>query len=261
MTTESVPPTASDGQPEATVGRPRAERGRTVIDDRVRRRLIEHAVLAVPGTSKKRALTSRSLPAVQYPDHDQRDLEVQVAADWPVDSAKLVADVRSSIDGELARSLDEPPANTRVHIARVNGERSPDAPFAHVASADTPEALAPPATSAQRRAPRRVAGSVYVAIPLILALLALGGVAIRDTVISLGWAQGSPWLDAVFRTVADLQWEWWTWPAVVLALVIGLFLVITAVKPRRRSHKAVTDELWLAPGLHKARRSEIEVAR
>ncbi|GAA1003065.1 hypothetical protein GCM10009551_077420 [Nocardiopsis tropica] len=258
MTSEAVTPDAvtSDAAPqgEAADGADRACRGRTVIDDRVRQRLIEHAVLSVPGTVRHRGLPLRQLPSIRFADSERKDVQVQVAAEWPLDASRLVDSVRWAVDDELARSLGESPSSVHVHVARVSGESSaPRRALAlHTATETEPE---PHATlDARRNAPRRAAGSSIVAVPVLFAFLVLGVLALRDSLVSLGWVGGGRWIDAVPRIADDLRWAWWTWPAAIAAIVVGLVLVIAAVKPRKRSHTPISDELWLGRRAARARR-------
>jgi len=266
MTTESVTPDApveaetagGSGVERATDA---ATRGRTVIDDRVRRKLIEHAVLTVPGTERRRGLATRQLPAVRFADRDRNEVDVQIAAEWPLDAARLVPSVRTAVDEELARSLGSAPEEVHVHITRVSDERSTSSTaFAHrhpVVDAETPTAE----RALRKHAPRRTAGASIATVPLLLSVLALGVLAVRDTVVSLGWVAGRRWLDTVPRIADDVQWDWWAWPATIGAIVVGLVLLIAAVKPRRRSHAPVTDDLWFHRRIDADRRTAEEVAR
>ncbi|ADG76934.1 Asp23/Gls24 family envelope stress response protein OS=Tsukamurella paurometabola (strain ATCC 8368/ DSM / CCUG 35730 / CIP 100753 / JCM 10117 / KCTC 9821/ NBRC 16120 / NCIMB 702349 / NCTC 13040) OX=521096 GN=Tpau_0287 PE=4 SV=1 [Tsukamurella paurometabola] len=258
MTTEPVALTTDGSEREAPDRTARNDKGSTVIDDRVRRRLVEHAVRSASGTAEERGLTSLiglGLPSVEFSNND-RSVDVKIAAIWPFNSAHLVSEVQSSINNELARSLAERPNTARVHIARVI-ERRPGskAPAASGSALKEGE----PSDPSVRTVPRKTAGSVFVAIPVLLVLMAVGIVAIRDTVIWFGWAHGSRWIDAVLRIADDLKWEWWTWPAAIAAVALGGIFVTAALKPRRRSHTAVTDHLWFGRTLHSRRREEFEV--
>ena len=81
MTTESVIDDASDRAPGRT---DLPNRGRTVIDDRVRRKLIEHAVLSVPGTERSGGLASRQFPAVRFTDASRTEVEVHLVGPGPL---------------------------------------------------------------------------------------------------------------------------------------------------------------------------------
>ncbi|BDD84674.1 hypothetical protein TPB0596_44370 [Tsukamurella pulmonis] len=269
MTTdESVTPDAPDEAGAAAEANAAAERaretagrGRTVIDERVRRRLIEHAVLTVPGTERRRTLPTRQLPAVRFADRDRNEVDVQIAAQWPLDAARLVPSVRSAIDDELSRSLGAAPTDVHVHITRVSDERTDsDAAFLHRNPPPEPEDSAD-VRARRKHAPRRTAGASIATVPLLLAILALGVLAVRDSLVSLGWVAGDRWLDAVPRIADNVQWAWWAWPATIGAIVLGLVLVIAAVKPRRRSHAPVTDDLWFGRRVSAERRTPEEVAR
>lgn len=263
MTTDSVTPDAPD-IPDATgAERPAdtAGRGRTVIDDRVRRRLIEHAALSVPGTERVRGLTTRQLPAVRFADRARSDIDVQIAAQWPLDSARLVPAVRTAVDDELARSLGTAPKEVHVHITRISDERTGPRPALGHAAGVAATDDASTARDLRRHAPRRTAGASIATVPLLLAVIALGVIAVRDALVSLGWIAGSRWIDAVPRIADDVRWSWWAWPATVGAIVLGLLLLIAALKPRRRSHTPVSDELWFHRRIAPDRRSAEEVAR
>lgn len=267
MTTESVTPDAAqahvgtDARAETGRRTDAAGRGRTVIDDRVRRRLIEHAAVSVPGTERVRGLATRQLPSVRFADRARAEVDVQIAAQWPLDSARLVPAVRSAVDDELAHSLGAAPKEVHVHITRISedrtGPRTTLARGAAVPAADGP----PTPRNLRRHAPRRTAGASIATVPLLLAVVALGALAVRDALVSLGWLAGSRWIDAVPRIADDVQWSWWAWPAAVAAIVLGLVLLIAAVKPRRRSHTPVSDELWFHRRIDPARRTAEEVAR
>ncbi|BDH59637.1 hypothetical protein [Tsukamurella sp. PLM1] len=265
MTTESVIDDAPDRAPGRT---DLSNRGRTVIDDRVRRKLIEHAVLSVPGTERAGGLASRQFPAVRFTGASRTEVEVHVAAQWPLDTVRLVPSVRDAVDAELERSLGAAPDDVAVHIARVSEERR-GTPIAHLHSAPalasagtspTADTTDTTANGARRHVPRRTAGASIAAVPLLLAVLALGVIALRDTAVSFGWIAGSRWLDAV-PGVADTRWQWWTWPGAVGAVVVGLALVVTALKPRRHSHTPYSDDLWFRRRVSTDPRSSEEVTR
>ncbi len=248
MTTESVTARADT-----------ADRGRTVIDDRVRRKLIEHAVLSVPGTERVRGLPTRQLPAVRFADRARGEVDVQIAARWPIDAARLVPSVRSAVDDELTHSLGAAPDEVHVHITRVSDERAAtDEALALRRPAPVAVAAPPNDRALRRRAPHRTAGASIVTVPLLLAVLALGVIAVRDAVVSLGWVAGSRWIDAVPRIADDVRWAWWAWPATIGALVVGLALLVIALKPRRRSHIPVSDALWFHRRIDAERRAAPE---
>ncbi|WP_148281486.1 Asp23/Gls24 family envelope stress response protein [Tsukamurella sp. 1534] len=223
-------------------------RGRTVIHDRVERRLIEHAALSVPGVRRHggfAGLAGRSLPAVRAGDlEDDGGVDVDVAATWPVDTDRLIGAVSDSVSEELRRSLGRAPEKVTVHVVRADAERSA-AQVTALAGREAPDGG--PRGRVRKLAPRRTDGAVLLSVPVLLALLGLGAVALHDALVAQGWLSGARWLDGPVRAADDLGWAWWTWPLAIASIVLGLVLVVLAIKPRKRSHVHVTDDLWLRP--------------
>ncbi|CDQ44975.1 hypothetical protein [Mycolicibacterium neoaurum] len=217
-------------------------RGRTLIDDRVRERVIERAILATPGVVAHRTMVpGRTLPSVTIADHPA-GLDVQIAAAWPVDSATVLASARSAVVRELATTLGEHPDRVEVTITRVESDRTP----AQVADAYADAEVPVPAAvgSASRRfAPRRIAGATYCGVIFAVLLMALGAVAIRDAL-----TPEDPWIAPVLSALADARWQWWTWPGAVAAALIGAVLLVIAVKPRKRTHEPIDDLVWVRRG-------------
>lgn len=226
---------------------PPAVRGRTVIDDRVRSQLIERAVLSVSGVLARRTMVpGRSLPAVAVSgDQNARTVDVHIAARWPVDSATLLESVRAAVIQELATSLGETPERVDVTITRVDADRTPaQVADAYELSGDEAAAvdcdIAPAGAQQRRLAPRARAAASTVSVVIALALGALGAVAIRDA-----FTPADRWTTAVLGWAADAQWQWWVWPAAVLAALLGLALLVAAIKPRRRTYVSVGSQVWL----------------
>ena len=214
-------------------------RGSTVIDDRVRERLIERAALSAPGVVARRTLVpGGNLPAVHLAG--QSGVDIQIAASWPVDSASVLEAARSAVIRELADSLGEHPERVDVTIARVESERT----AAQVADA---YAAGPPPDhvgAAHRRfAPQRAAAATYTGVFIAIVVIVLGAVAIRDAL-----TPDAPWIATALDRIADVQWQWWTWPAAVATAIVGLVLLVAALKPRRRTHVSIGDHVWVPRG-------------
>lgn len=82
-----------------------------------------------------------------------------------------------------------------------------------------------------------------------VALLALAVVAIRDLLVDLGWLSGSQWIVAALDWVADIGWADWMWAAAVVAILVGLYLLWLALKPRKRTHLSIAgyEVMWTRP--------------
>lgn len=218
---------------------PHAARGRTVIDDRVRRQLIERAVLSVPGVVARRTMVpGRTLPSVGIGGgQGAQTVGVQVAVTWPVDGAAVLDSVRAAVVDELEATLAERPDRVDVTITVVESDRTP----AQVADAYDADPAAEPIGVAHRRfAPRRAATATYGGVLVATALIAAGGLAIRDALNS-----ADPWIAPALRWAADAQWQWWVWPIAAVAALVGLLLLVASVTPRRRTHVSVGDHIWV----------------
>lgn len=215
-------------------------RGQTVIDTRVRQRLVERAVLSVTGVVARRTLVpGRTLPTITVGGQsDSPDIDVDVAASWPVDSDTLIDAVRRAVIAELTTAVGEHPASVNVRIARLEATRS----TAQVSDAYATIQDAPAVADHHSRslAPRGFAASTATGVLIAFAVIAVGAIAIRDAVSS-----GSDWISLALNWAAHQQWQWWCWPAAALGALAGLVLLIVAVKPRRRTHLEVGDDVWV----------------
>ena len=79
-------------------------------------------------------------------------------------------------------------------------------------------------------------GAVTV-VGLMLAVLvvALGVAGVHDALVAAGTAAGTPWIDAVVRPFNDLRPAVWLVPAGFTLVLSGLWLLSTALRPRRRT--------------------------
>lgn len=116
----------------------------------------------------------------------------------------------------------------------------------------------PPATAAEHtgttlpaagRPPVAAPAAGYVGTLIALLLLAAGVVAVRDATVFAGWLDGRPWTSTFIDWLDGLTVRWYTTPLGVLAIVIGLWWVYAALRPRRRTAVAVAAQtsVWIAP--------------
>jgi len=218
-------------------------RGVTRVHERVRHRLIEHAVLSVPGVVRHGSIApGRALPSIAIADDTRPMVNVKIAATWPHDGARVVNAVRAAVIHELHESLGEEPASVNVRIARIESNRTPaEVADAYAAGRDPQESDTALDISSGYRGPHRVAGSTITSILIAIALIAVGVIVLRDAAIGVGWVGGSAWTAAATRWAQHAHWMWWTCPAAVAAGIAGLTLLVLTVKPRRRTHVAVGD--------------------
>lgn len=89
-------------------------------------------------------------------------------------------------------------------------------------------------------APRASAGASRIAVGCAIAIVAVGGVALRDAALALGWIRGGPWLPPALRAIAELRPAWWLTPAGAALAVVGVALCVVACAPRRRTARPLT---------------------
>jgi hypothetical protein len=87
--------------------------------------------------------------------------------------------------------------------------------------------------------PTATPGAVWITSVFALALIALGGVAIRDICVDQKWITGSQWIAAASRWIAKLSWQGWFWAVAVALIVVGLLFVWTSIRPRTKTHIAL----------------------
>lgn len=111
---------------------------------------------------------------------------------------------------------------------------------------------APPSTDSQAQDPPAdaldaaktpVGPGAISAVGLVLALLLSlsGAVAIRDALVTAGVIHGSPWVEQAGRAVNGLRPAAWMVPVGAALVLLGLWLVVTALRPRPRSATSVTS--------------------
>lgn len=76
---------------------------------------------------------------------------------------------------------------------------------------------------------------------LALLLLALGVLLLRDALVAAGAFTGTPWLPSATTALQGSPPKWWLIPAGIVAAVLGLWLIVTALRPRSRKTLALTS--------------------
>ena len=74
-------------------------------------------------------------------------------------------------------------------------------------------------------------------IGLVFAVLviALGVAGVHDALVAAGTAAGTPWIDAALKPFNNLMPNVWLVPVGVGLVLLGLWLMLTALRPRRRT--------------------------
>lgn len=84
---------------------------------------------------------------------------------------------------------------------------------------------------------------------LSLGLIAAGVVGVRDAVVAAGWIDGQMWTKTAAEWIDGLTFENWMIPVGIGLVLLGLWWLIAALKPRRKTAipvKAQTS-VWISP--------------
>ncbi|RYJ01914.1 MAG: hypothetical protein EON52_20590, partial [Actinomycetales bacterium] len=84
-------------------------------------------------------------------------------------------------------------------------------------------------------APRARPAASAVAVVVALLLVGLAVVAVRELALAQGWATGASWTGAVVDRADGRSADVASTVVGVVAAVVGLWLVLLAVKPARRT--------------------------
>lgn len=88
-------------------------------------------------------------------------------------------------------------------------------------------------------APAAYPGAAILGSIIGLLLLGVAAIGIRDHIVRFGWIEGSPWTENAARWIAQSTWQAWMWPVAIGFIVVGLWMLWLAVKPRRTTHVPV----------------------
>lgn len=135
-------------------------------------------------------------------------------------------------------------------------------------AADAPPASAPATKPALE--PRANPGARWLGIVIGLLLIALGVLAGRELWVLNGDTSWQSWVNPSFNFFRGLEFQPWMGWVGVASLVVGLLLLIAALKPRPHTHRQVPSEvsLWVRPvdvaryiTAHSRRLSGVKAAR
>ncbi len=107
-----------------------------------------------------------------------------------------------------------------------------------------------PSPFATARRPTASPAAAPVAVLLALAVFALGVIAVLDALTATTALSHPHWVTDVARNLDGTTAKGWMVPAGIAAVVVGLVLVIMALKPRRKTGIEVTSSvaMWTRPG-------------
>jgi len=116
-------------------------------------------------------------------------------------------------------------------------------------AADTDPAADPAATPAPSRPAMQAArqqtgaGRIGLAGPIMaLVLTGLGVVLLHDAIAEADTIRGRTWTAALVDGLDRTEAEWWMIPAGIAVALLGVWLIVTALRPRSRKMLAVTSQ-------------------
>lgn len=92
------------------------------------------------------------------------------------------------------------------------------------------------------KTPVGVGAIALVGIVLALLLTALGVVAVREALLASGVLTGTAWLAPAGRSASGLAAASWMVPVGAALVLLGLWLLVAALRPRPRTATTVTSE-------------------
>jgi len=113
-----------------------------------------------------------------------------------------------------------------------------------------PESGASPVEPTAGRTPSAAPAAAPWAVLLALVVLALGVVGIRDALVAAGAFGGSSWTKNTANAIDGLTARTWMIPAGIGLAVLGLWWLLAALKPRKRTEISLsgTPGAWMRPG-------------
>lgn len=120
------------------------------------------------------------------------------------------------------------------------GDTSPTVAYAVPnTNVDTSQVQQSPAPPSAAKTP--VGPGVVTVVGLILALLviAIGVVGVHDALVAAGAAKGTSWIDTVVKPFNGLTPAVWLVPVGITLVLLGLWLLLTALRPRPRTAVAL----------------------
>lgn len=226
-----------------------AERGSLVIKDRAVERIAAAAALEVPGVvrhsgSGLRRITGRDLPRADVTTGGNAvAVNLYVAAEWPYDAAMLTRRVHDAVERQLhdltglrvhelnvlvvatAVSEDHEDSDSQLSLEYLESDIVASRTEAR---SDIPTVAPLPPLAYPAAAP---AAALIALVSLVLAFTAA-----RELLIVRGTYHGAPWLRNSFEWFGRLHWQTWLAPIAAVCVVLGLVLIVVALKPRRRTH-------------------------
>ncbi|MFZ2174466.1 MAG: DUF6286 domain-containing Asp23/Gls24 family envelope stress response protein [Rhodococcus sp. (in: high G+C Gram-positive bacteria)] len=235
-----------------------ALRGELVIKERAVVKIAVAAALDVPGVVKHSGglsrLTGRELPRADVSTGGGAvAINLYIAIGWPCRLDVLGRRLRSEVSRRVEELTGMPVCELNIVVIGTESTASEENTTDQLIFADQPDTgdATSAMTPVRPRTPRATPAAVPAAVVIAVGAIGLAIVAARELLIVRGTIPSAPWIRNTFEWVGRLHWSDWIVPGAVAAVVLGVALVIAALKPRPRTHLPVrigsTPIVWLRP--------------
>lgn len=110
-------------------------------------------------------------------------------------------------------------------------------------SAESPGAGRPPAVLAAAKQPVGTGQVAWIGQFFAILLIVVGVIGIREAVLAAGWTSGSSWFGSVARRAnSGFGHSIWLLLIGIVAVLVGIALVVSALRPRPRKTLALASE-------------------
>ncbi|GAA1114695.1 hypothetical protein GCM10009630_10100 [Kribbella jejuensis] len=239
-------PVAPAAQPLRSDRSDAGERGRLEIGQRVVEKIAEATAGRHPAVLRQSATFGRGLPKAKAQLAGRRArVQLEIPVGWGHLLGELAADVRDQVREEVEALTGLGIDGVDVDISAV--EVSPVGSDATECALDAGGQTAPGAAAPAKR-PVAAPAAAAVGIIAALAAILIGAVGVRETLVSTGTVGGSSWLEWLFGKAEVLKPVDWMIPAGIAAVLLGVWVLLATLKPRKATHLAVGDRaagVWI----------------
>lgn len=227
-----------------------AIRGTLHIEPKVNVKIARQAAVEVPGVVPYSvtlgSLTGRNLPrALSDSSTRHPAIAIEIAVSWPASAAEVSAHVQEHVADALTRFTGRRPSRVDVDVVSVAQSEglllSEEIATIVATQQDSDDEV----DKNGGRPPRAYPGAGRVA-PLIGVLLIVAAIlAGREFAVAQGYYDADAWIAEATQTIASTAWQTWMVAVAIAAVVVGSWLLYLAIRPRKRTHRALAvPGLW-----------------
>ncbi|AEF38923.1 DUF6286 domain-containing protein [Hoyosella subflava] len=229
----------------------RGDRGHLDIRERVLTRVAVAAAKSLPDVAAYRTrFARRDLPnaSVAFARTGLRTpadahITLDVATAWPARLSHVTHELRARVGKDIAALTGEHPARIDIRVSAFAAARESH----HATVEGEPEH--PPHPPTIPHDPLSTPAALYFGLIAGAGLIVLGAIGVRDFLIFRELLPGPAWIPPTLESLVGTGWQNWMYFPAAAALVVGVYALIAAVLPRRKTHfrLATEDPAWMRP--------------